>query len=61
MKILDWCEKSPFKTVCHGDARLDNLYFRDNTDTKNYPDAKLEAGMYDWAQCVIAPNFYDLR
>jgi len=47
-------------TICHGDARLDNLYFAPNKDER-YEGEKYEAGLYDWAQGVIAPNFYDIR
>ncbi|GMH58003.1 hypothetical protein TrRE_jg997, partial [Triparma retinervis] len=58
-KILTWCSSSAYTTVCHGDARIDNVYFRPNADPR-YEGMKYEGGMYDWAQCMRAPAFYDL-
>ena len=54
MKILKWCDESPFKTVCHGDSRLDNFYFQE------HEDGSLTGGMYDWALSLRAPCYYDV-
>jgi hypothetical protein len=53
-KMLQWCTKSPFTTICHGDARIDNVFF------KEQDDGTLEAGLYDWAQAMVAPCFYEM-
>ena len=53
-KLLLWCCESPFMTVCHGDARIDNLFF------ETLESGELEAGLFDWAQAMVAPCFYDI-
>jgi len=53
-KMLQWCNTSPYKTVVHGDARIDNVFF------KTLEDGSLEAGLFDWAQAMVAPAFYEM-
>ncbi|GMI38418.1 hypothetical protein TeGR_g3389 [Tetraparma gracilis] len=54
MKVLLWCCDSPFKTICHGDGRIDNVFFV----TKE--DGSVEAGLFDWAQAIVGPCFYEM-
>ena len=30
LTLLKWCVDHPMSTVCHGDARIDNVYFVEN-------------------------------
>lgn len=55
--ILNYCVDHPLNTICHGDARTDNVFFIQNPSGSSY---KYEAGMFDWAQAMIAPCFYDV-
>ncbi|GMH90236.1 hypothetical protein TrVE_jg4774 [Triparma verrucosa] len=55
--IFNYCIDHPLNTICHGDPRTDNVYFIDNPEGSAL---KYEAGLFDWAQAMIAPCFYDV-
>ena len=62
-KFLKFTVDSPYNTVVHGDARLDNVFFEAAVPTSAEPSppaGTLVAGLYDWAQGVYAPCYYEM-